>query len=72
MRVDKLISDLQSCVEIWPEIADMQVTIEGAFFDLVIPCNPNGQGPVTDAGDAVGGIDLSYSGLTADDFQRHG
>lgn len=72
MRVKDLIADLQYCVDIWPEIADMDVTAEGRPFDLVIPCNPEGKGPVTDAGDAVGGIDLTDSGLTASGFERHG
>ena len=72
MTVNQLIEQLQGCLEIWPEIADMRVTAEGRDFDLVIPCNPDGLGPVTDAGDPVGGVDLSDSGLTASDFERHG
>ena len=71
MKTIDLINQLKFCVDLWPEIADMHVTAEGRAFDLVIPCNPQGLGPVTDAGDPVGGIDLSSSGLTAADFERH-
>lgn len=71
MTTSDLIRQLQDLVEIWPQIAEMQVTCEGASFDMAIPCNPDGMGPVTEPEDPVGGVDLSDSGLTANDFYRH-
>jgi hypothetical protein len=71
MTVDQLIRHLCEAKEIWPEIGAMPVTFNGDPMDLAIPCNPEGQGPVTDAETPVGGIDLTHSGLTAEAFRRH-
>lgn len=71
MTVGRLIDQLRECVSLWPEMSELPVTFEGRVFDLVIPCTPSGQGPVTDPKDRVGGVDLSDSGLTSEDFDRH-
>lgn len=64
MNVGKLISELQNYVEMWPDLAGMPITIDGASFDLVIPYNSKGLGPLTRPEDLVAGIDLCDSGLT--------